>query len=305
MRYGQPLTGTPHRHYTGDEIAAANDTDLPELLEHLGYTVKRVGSCHTTAEMDSLRVWDRRTWFRYSEGKGGDAIEFLRHFEGKTFPEAVDFLLAWNGRSRDPPIHRTGPPPRRERPLFVLPPPNGDNECVRAYLYGRGIGPGIIDHFIGAGLLYEDAAYHNCVFVGRDSTGKPVFAAKRGTWGSFKGDAARSNKKIGFRLPCGPALDTVHVFESPIDLMSWLTLHRRPMSNAVALCGLYDGPLETYLRENPGIRRIFLCLDADGPGEGAAGRLKEKYGQQGYGVSYEPPPRGKDWNAYLLLIKAA
>ena len=187
----------------------------------------------------------------------------------------------------------------------MLPPPNGSNERVCAYLYGRGIGLGVIDHFIGTGLLYEDTPYHNCVFVGRDNTGKPVFAAKRGTWGSFKGDAAGSSKKIGFRLPCDPALDAVFVFESPIDLMSWLTFRNMPVSSAVALCGLYDGPLETYLTDYPHVRQIVLCLDADGPGEGAAERLREKYGQQGYGVSYEPPPQGKDWNAYLQLIKAA
>ena len=86
--------------------------------------------------------------------------------------------------------------------------------------------------------------------------------------------------------------------------MSWLTFRNMPVSSAVALCGLYDGPLETYLTDYPHVRQIVLCLDADGPGEGAAERLREKYGQQGYGVSYEPPPQGKDWNAYLQLIKA-
>ncbi|MDE7261648.1 MAG: topoisomerase, partial [Oscillospiraceae bacterium] len=82
-------------HYTASEIEAANDTDLPDLLASLGYQVRRIGSCYTTKEMDSLRIWDRRTWYRYSESIGGDAIAFLQHFEGKTFPEAVDFLLAW------------------------------------------------------------------------------------------------------------------------------------------------------------------------------------------------------------------
>ncbi len=81
----------------------AKDTDLPSLLSSLGYQVRRIGSYYTTKEMDSLRIKDRRTWYRYSEGKGGDAIDFMQHFEGKTFPEAVDFLLAWNGRSRDSP----------------------------------------------------------------------------------------------------------------------------------------------------------------------------------------------------------
>lgn len=296
-------TTGPPRRYTEKEIAVANDTDLPNLLSHLGYSVRRVGSYYTTKEMDSLRVKDRRLWFRNSESAGGDAIAFLRHFHGMAFPEAVRYLLTFNGYPTDPtapiPIRRTRPPPPRGRPAFVLPPPNGDNERVRAYLRGRGIAPGVIDEFIEAGLLYEDAKYHNCVFVGRDGAGKPVFAAKRGTWDgiAFKGDVAGSDKRIACRVPCGPALDAVCVFEAPIDLMSWFTLHGK--CNAIALCGLYDGPLETYLADYPHIRRILLCLDADGPGREAAGRLREKYRGLGYGTEERFPPSGKDWNDFL------
>ena len=298
-------TSPPHWYYTDAEIDAANDTDLPDLLAYLGYQVRRISSYYTTREMDSLRIRDRRTWYRYSESVGGDAIEFLRHFHDMSFPEAVRFLLKFNGYpvgSPDlPPLRKTRPPPQRERPVFILPPANGNNDRVYAYLRGRGIAPGVIDGFIAAGLLYEDGEYHNCVFVGRDSAGKPVFAAKRGTYDSipFKRDAAGSDKRIAFRLPYNPALDWVAVFEATIDLMSWLTLHEQPMSNAVALCGLHDAPLETYLHDNPHIRQITLCLDADGPGREAAARLDEKYRTRGYMTAEKLPPSGKDWNEYL------
>ena len=39
----------------------AKNTDLPDLLEHLGYHLQRVGQYYTTREMDSIRVKDRRT----------------------------------------------------------------------------------------------------------------------------------------------------------------------------------------------------------------------------------------------------
>ena len=295
-------TGPPYRHFTASEIDAANDTDLPDLLASLGYQVRRVGSYYSTREMDSLRIKDRRIWFRNSENTGGDAIAFVRRFCGMSFSEAVRYLLAFNGYPTDSaiprPIRKTRPPPR-ERPAFVLPPPNGDNERIRAYLRGRGIAHGVIDEFINTGLLYEDAKYHNCVFVGRDGAGKAVFAAKRGTCDSvpFRGDVAGSDKRIAFRVPCNPALDRVAAFEAPIDLMSWFTLHGR--SNAIALCGLYDGPLETYLKDAPHIRRIVLCLDADGWGREAAERLGEKYRGLGYGVEKQFPPSGKDWNEFL------
>ena len=57
--------------FTDTEMQIARETDLPELLSHLGYQVKRVGRFHTTAEMDSLRIKDRRTWFRYSQNTAG------------------------------------------------------------------------------------------------------------------------------------------------------------------------------------------------------------------------------------------
>ena len=258
--------------------------------------------------MDSLRIKNRRTWFRYSEGKGGDAIAFLQRFEGKSFPEAVDFLLAWNGRSRDapdrpPPVQQKERTPPPVTAPFVLPPANEDTRRVTAYLKKRGIAPSVIRGFVEAGLLYEEAERHNCVFVGNDADNKPVFAAKRGTYdlngASFRAGVPGSDKEIGFRLPCDRTIDRVHVFEAPIDLMSFCTLHRDATHNAVAFCGLYEGPLDTYLRENPKIRYIFLCLDADEPGKEAADHLKEKYSQRGYVVAYKPPPRGKDWNEYL------
>ena len=286
-------------------METAKRTDLPDLLEHLGYTVRRLGSrYHTTREMDSIRIKERRTWKRYSNGTGGDAITFLQEFCGKDFREAVNYLLEFNGcRTRDSPAPRPQPVQTKEKPAFALPIAHADQRRVFAYLQKRGIAPQVIRGFIEAGLLYEDSLHHNCVFVGRDSSGKPVFASKRGTCDlngpGFKGDAAGSDKNVAFRLPCDPALDHVAVFEAPVDLMSFCTLHRQVRSNAIALCGLYQGPLDTYLRENPHLKRIILCLDADAPGREAAEKLQAEYEQKGYTVSVRLPAPGKDWNELL------
>ena len=85
----------------------ARGTDLPDLLASLGYTVTRIGRYYSTKEMDSLRIKNRRTWYRYSERVGGDAITFLQHFCGRSFPEAVEDLLAFHGRARDAPAERS------------------------------------------------------------------------------------------------------------------------------------------------------------------------------------------------------
>ena len=88
--------------FTDTEMQIARETDLPELLSHLGYQVKRVGRFHTTTEMDSLQIKDRRTWFRYSQNTGGDAIAFLQQFCEKSFPEAggIPSDLPWESQRR-------------------------------------------------------------------------------------------------------------------------------------------------------------------------------------------------------------
>ena len=291
------------RRFTDTEMQIVRETDLLELLTHLGYQVKLIGRYHTTAEMDSLRIKDRRTWFRYSQNTGGDAITLVQQFCGKTFPEAVEYLLAFNGRARDSPAQvvssiKQDTPPKP----FALPPRNTDDRRVFAYLRKRGIAAQVIRQFMNSGLLYEDAEHRNCVFVGKNSAGQAKYAGLRGTYDldgpGFKGDATGSDKNTGFSLPHDPRSDLVLVFEAPIDLMSYLTLHR-DTTNAVALCGLYDGALQTYLQAHPEIRRIALCLDADEPGQKAAQQLQEKYQLQGYAVTVEKPRCGKDWNEYL------
>ena len=160
------------RRFTDAEMQIARETDLPELLTHLGYQVKRIGRYYTTAEMDSLRIKDRRTWVRYSQNIGGDAITLVQQFCGKTFPEAVEYLLAFNGRARDSPA-KAEPFAKRDDPpkSFALPPRNTDDRRVFAYLRKRGIAAQVIRQFMNSGLLYEDAEHHNCVFVGKDHAG--------------------------------------------------------------------------------------------------------------------------------------
>ena len=145
--------------FTDAEMAAVRDTDLPDLLASLGYQVKRIGSYYTTQEMDSIRIKNRRTWFRYSEGIGGDAISFLQRFCNKSFPEAVEYLLTWHGRARaSPPASIPRQTKEKEAKVpFRLPPVSSDHRRVFAYLRKRGIAAQVIRGFLEAGLLYADA----------------------------------------------------------------------------------------------------------------------------------------------------
>ena len=215
--------------FTDTEMQIARETDLPELLSRLGYQVKRVGRFHTPAEMDSLRIKDRRKWFRYSKNTGGDAITFLQQFCGKSFPEAVEYLLAFYGRARESPTKAVPSVKRDEvQKPFTLPPHNTDDRRVSAYLRKRGIAAQVIRQFLNADLLYEDAVHHNCVFVGRDGSGQAKYAGLRGTYDldgpGFKGDAPGSDKNIGFAIPCEPIFGTI--LRSSGSFFVWIWIHR-------------------------------------------------------------------------------
>lgn len=301
------------KKFTDAEMDIARNTNMPDLLTHLGYQVTRVGSYYSTKEMDSIRIKQSNPVYfkRYSSEERGDAITFLELYENKSFEEAVEYLLSYHGYSQDKPLplrfHKRKPAPEEPRPEFILPEPHTDCRRVFAYLLKRGIPREIIHDYIKKGLLYECDEYHNCVFTGRNSSGDVTFAYKRGTYDKngegFKGDATGSDKSIAFRLPASEKSRKVYVFESPLDLMSHTAIHGFPTVNAVALCCLWDGPLETYLKENQHIKEIVLCLDNDKWGRKAVVEIGTEYKKMGYAVKVKYPKVGKDWNEQLQVGK--
>jgi len=52
--------------FTEEELAIAKSVDLVSVAQSLGYTPKRIGKYYTLKEMDSIRIYDRTHWFRWS-----------------------------------------------------------------------------------------------------------------------------------------------------------------------------------------------------------------------------------------------
>lgn len=52
--------------FTEDELAIAKSVDLVEVARQLGYTPYRIGHYYSLKEMDSIRIYDRTNWFRWS-----------------------------------------------------------------------------------------------------------------------------------------------------------------------------------------------------------------------------------------------
>lgn len=165
-----------------------------------------------------------------------------------------------------------------------------------------------VDYFISQGLLYESKQYHNIVFLGNDKEGVTRFASMRGIYDkggkSFKCDVAGNDKNYGFCVALSSS-DVVNVFEAPIDLMSYVELYQAHGENAVALGGVADHPLETFLSDYPHIRTIRFCLDSDEAGVIAANELAKKYMEKGYGIKVVVPSNEcKDFNEMLIQRKS-
>ncbi len=298
-----------------EQVAAARELDLltylrrfaPEELVYLG------GNTYSTRTHDSLKISNGK-WCWWSRGIGGtSALDYLTDVEGLSFLDAAQCILG--ELPNVPPTHK--PPATPPKTVFTLPPKHANNRRVFSYLRSRGIDPEIINHCIKHGQLYEDAEHHNCVFVGFKNN-IPAYAALRGTLSdaTYAGEGIGSDKRFSFAVPLRASGKTLCVFESAIDALSYLTLLKLRgrdwrTANTLSLSGIYQPKkngeirfpmaLEQYLKDNPGVERIVLCLDNDEPGRMAAESIQRALGS--YEVIDNPPRSGKDYNDQLRFLK--
>lgn len=158
---------TQYIHFTEEQKQTARQTDIAELLRRQGQTLKRSGSEYEWKDGSAKVTVRGNLWFHQYDHEGGDAIDFVRRFMGKSYPEAVEFLLSGCGGSLtlSPPIQRQPPKP------FVLPEKNEDMRRVYAYLLRcRGLNRDVVNVFAQKNMIYESAPYHNAIFVGYDKT---------------------------------------------------------------------------------------------------------------------------------------
>ena len=277
--------------YTQAQIDKANAVDLEKFLRAQGETLVRSGKEYRWKAHDSLTVCGNK-WFRHSQSKGGLPVDFVMEFYGKSFPEAVQMLTGEPGEAQP----EADPAPS---PAFRLPLRNVTNANILNYLtQERKLSPSLVNFFIAAGDIYEDAAHHNVVFVGRDADGHPRYASSRGIREKFRQDAAGAEKAFGFAHR-GTDKQLL-VFEAPIDLLSFIELFPKnwQQHNYLSLGGVSGKALRQFLSERPDVERVFLCLDADKAGEDACKRLAALLPDTVSVTRIQPCM--KDWNEVLV-----
>ena len=277
--------------YTQAQIDRANAANLEDFLRAQGETLVRSGKEYRWKAHDSLTVCGNK-WFRHSQSKGGFPVDFVMEFYGKSFPEAVQMLTGEPGEAQP----EADPAPS---PAFRLPLRNVTNANILNYLtQERKLSPSLVNFFIAAGDIYEDAAHHNVVFVGRDADGHPHYASSRGIREKFRQDAAGAEKAFGFAHR-GTDKQLL-VFEAPIDLLSFIELFPKnwQQHNYLSLGGVSGKALRQFLSERPDVERVFLCLDADKAGEDACKRLAALLPDTVSVTRIQPCM--KDWNDVLV-----
>ena len=277
--------------YTQAQIDKANAVDLEKFLRAQGETLVRSGKEYRWKAHDSLTVCGNK-WFRHSQSKGGFPVDFVMEFYGKSFPEAVQMLTGEPGEAQP----EADPAPS---PAFRLPLRNVTNANILNYLtQERKLSPSLVNFFIAAGDIYEDAAHHNVVFVGRDADGHPRYASSRGIREKFRQDVAGAEKAFGFAHR-GTDKQLL-VFEAPIDLLSFIELFPKnwQQHNYLSLGGVSGKALWQFLSERPDVERVFLCLDADKAGEDACKRLAALLPDAVSVTRIQPCM--KDWNDVLV-----
>ena len=166
------------------------------------------GNTYTTRTHDGLKISNGK-WMWWSQRTGGrSALDYLIKVRGYSFLEAVELLA--ERANIQPPLSVSKSVPMEKQ--LLLPKKNQDNQKV--------IAKEIIQFCLESGRVYESEFHHNTVFVGMDEKGNPKYAAIRGIGTSFIGEANGSDKNYSFSIFTEKSNDTVHLFESAIDLLS-------------------------------------------------------------------------------------
>ncbi len=284
-------------NFTKEQREQARRTDLANFLISQGEKVKKSGSEYEWLDGSQKVTIRGHLWYHQYEQKGGDAVDFVRRFYNKDYAEAVEMLLN-NGGGQIVNLQTT----EREQKPFILPPRNDRMSRVFSYLLlTRGIDKDVLFEFVRKKMIYESAYYHNAVFVGYDSSGKPRHAHKRGTVTSnpYKGNVAGSQPEYSFHF--NGTSDKIFLFEAPIDMLSYISMHKENWKehSYAASCSVSDRVLFQCLNDNTNIKNVFLCFDNDEAGQTANKRIADKLNKLNIQNEILIPTH-KDWNEDIL-----
>lgn len=294
-------------------LQKAKEMDLLTYLINFNPSelVKITEDTYSTKTHDSLII-SNNLWHRFSTNEGGKtALDYLIKVEGYSLQEAARIIL--NHQNIE--LKQVSKKENKEPKTIVIPIRNKDNNIAIDYLKNRGIDDDIIKYCIDNKLLYQELKTNNVVFIGYDNNHYIKYAGCRSTGiKRIMRDAKGSSKEFSFRLLSNTNKDSIHLFESSIDLLSYATLlkikgYDWQNQNLIALAGVYQPanrieqskvPITVlnFLQNNPNIKQIVLHFDNDRAGRDATKAFIIALDNK-YDIYDIPAPYGKDINDYL------
>ncbi len=274
--------------------------------------VKKGAGTYSLKTHDSVII-SNGLWHRFSTNEAGKtAVDYLMKVEKMTLQEAVSSVLNRNIES----YTRTEIESNNEPRVLVIPEKATTNKEVIEYLKNRGIDEDIINYCITNNLIYQENKTNNVVFLGYDNQHNIKYAGCRSTnEKKIMRDAKGSSKEFSFRLLSKIKNNSIHIFESSIDLLSYATLlklkgYDYQNQNLLALAGVYQSSknienskvpiaVQNFLDENKNIQDIVLHFDNDRAGRDATKALIIALNR--YNIYDIPAPYGKDINDYLCF----
>ncbi len=299
--------------FSEDDKLRASSVDLVAFLQSRGEQLRRLGHDYKLIYTDGGGVHDSimvrgNHWYDHKNQVGGGPVKFMREFYGMSYQDAMISLLGGYSNRTAPvrTVIKLAPKKEPERKPFKLPEANEDMRRAYAYLTKqRFIAPEVISFFAHKGTIYEDQAHHNVVFVGTDENGIPKQAHARSTlsFGStFRITVEGSDTRYSFSH--FGKNDTLYVFEAPIDMLSYISLHPQNWqdSSYIAMNGVYENAVLNALETHPQLDSIVLCTDNDEGGIDAAERLRNILFESGYENIFRECSQYKDWNEDLKAM---
>lgn len=302
------------------DIERAKEADaLSWLIENRPHELIKLSEGYYCLKIHGSLKLDHGKWCWWSRGIGGrSAVDLLVKVYGMSFYDAVCMVLSTSGTPFERKAVMTNVICKEANPdkkAFLVPEADINNDAAIRYLLKRKIPEKIIGDFIREGVMYQEKEHKNIVFLGKDYDGNVRLAAMRGTYGSYHHTVSGSDRRYPFMRLAGCRYDRLHVFEAPVDMLSYaglLYLAGRSYRdiNLMALCGIYKArenieestlpvALSEYLERFPDTKEVFLHLDNDETGISAAEAIMTVI--KSVKVINSPPPLPtKDVNEHLM-----
>ena len=284
------------KRFSDEQLQRASGIDITAMLQGQGEKLKKQGRVYRWLRYDST-VIDRNRWYRHSREIGGGPIQFMQHFYGMDFVDAVKYLLDGEEGAEFVQASRT------PEPKLPFTPPKLSKNMHRTFAYlikTRKIDADIVQHFVNEKKILETEEHHNTAFCGYDEKGEMKQMHLRSTLpgNRFFMDIDGSDKQYYFRH-IGTNSD-VYVFEAPIDMLSYITMNKGNWqeSSYVCLGGVAIDALKNVLSTNEQISKVYMCVDRDDAGDKTVKRIGDELNEMGY--EWERIlPENKDWNEDL------